>query len=222
MKFYSAALTACCTIALPLLLIGCASSTIEQPPPQTLSQTTVCCESFDELEFKKLPPKSEATLYLDANDPAFKFETGKSYVEPILLPPDSGITLLQIDSLVSRNNGTSIPTVVFPVVTLLDSQYQPIATLDQLPFRYLNSFFGRKRIQVVVTIDDQFEDAKYALIHTSAKKLQQSLSTREPVQIIQESGFDTIFYAQPTKSRYRIHFSESGAFNIIAFPVEQG
>jgi hypothetical protein len=222
MKSYSVALAACCTITLPLLLSGCASSAIDQPPVQTLGQTTVCCESFDELEFKILSPKSEATLYLDANDPAFKFETGKSYVEPILLPPDNGITLLQIDSLVSRNNGTSIPTVVFPVVTLLDSQHQAIVTLDKLPFRYLDSLFGWRRIQVVVTIDDQYEDAKYALIHTSTKKMQQSLSTRKPVQIIQESGYDTIFYAQPTKSRNRIRFSESGKLNIIAFPVEQG
>ncbi len=205
-----------------LFLGGCASSTqTPDQPRQTLEQTTVCCASFSELAFKRLLPKSEATLYLDANDPAIEFDTGKSYVEPLLLPANNGITLLQIDSMVSRNNGTNIPTVVFPVVTLLNSQYQPIVTLDKLPFRYISSFFGWKRIQVVVTIDDQYEDAKYALIHTSSVKLKQSLSTRKPIQIVQDTGFDTIIYAQPTNSRNRIRFSEIGIFNVIAYPLEQ-
>ena len=193
----------------------------ERPPEQSLAQTTVCCDSYAELEFKNLPPKFDATLFLDADDPAMVFTTGKSYVEPLLLPETSGIILLQIDSLVSKHSPYGVPTAVFPVVTLLDSQYQPVATLDQLPFEYQSKYFDSKRIRFVVTIDGQYEDVTYALIHTSSEKLNQSLSIQEPIQIVQDAGFETILYAEPSFSRKRIRFVESGVFNVKAFPLDQ-
>ncbi len=147
-----------------------------------------------------------------------EFESGRSYVEPFLIPENNGITLLQIDSLATRNSFTKSATMVFPVVSLINSQFELIATLDNLPFTYSNNF-GWKRIQVVVTIDDQFEDATYAVVHTSTEKLSHSLSTRKPAQIIKNTDFDTMLYVQPSQLKKRIRFTSSGVLNVMAYPL---
>ena len=94
-----------------------------EKPVQLLNQATVCCEDYSELSYKKLPPRYEVTLVLDEEDPVYQFDSGKSYVEAIVLPESRGETLLQIDSLVSRRNAFAPSHAVFPVVTLLDSEF---------------------------------------------------------------------------------------------------
>ena len=211
-----------------LLLTGCINynashdsmSTVPVPQPvQSLAQTTVCCSSFSELHYQELPGHTKTTMSLDAEDPAFDFETGKSYVEPILIPQHGGVTLLQIESVVSRNSILENATVIYPAVTLLDSQYQHIVTLDDLPFTYNASFFGWNQLDIVLTIDDQYFDATYALIHTSSKNFSQSLSTRDPVRIVQEKDFDTLLYAHSSSSKSRIHFVETGVFKVLMYPL---
>lgn len=209
---------------LSLLGFGCVHSHHNRAdhvhkPEQSLQQSAVCCESFKQLGFKKLPANYKATLYLNSDDPVYSFDTGKSYVESILLPEHNGVTLLKIDSLVSRHSVTGIPTAVFPVVTLLDNNYQPVATLDNLEFTYRNNLLGWRRIRVVITIDNNYSDARYAIIHTSNEKLTESLSTRRPIAIIKEDDFDSMLYANPRKSRKRIKFANNGVFEIVAYPL---
>jgi hypothetical protein len=191
-------------------------------PILSLEQAQACCSAYSELAYKKLPEQFRATLSIDENDPVFLFDSGKSYVEPILLPQTGTGTLLEIQSVVSHRNLASASTVLFPVVTLLDQDHNTIATLDDLPFIYDNPFGGWRSLTVVVTLDSRFDNARYALIHTTDEKLKQALSTQKPVRIIKQSGFDTILYAQPTLSRKRIQFSATGVVNITAFPLDNG
>ena len=205
-----------------LLLSGCAgqyfnSKTVTQPI-QSLEQTTLCCDHFSDLAFKKLPAKFKANLALNSDDPVFDFETGKSYAEPILLPESDGPILLQIDSFISAPLPHKLSTVVYPVVTLLDENHKVLATLDQLPFKYSNIFQGRK-IRMVATIDHNYGKVKYAVIHTSKEKQSQSISTRKPISIVQHADFDTMLYEISSKSRKRIRFSYSGNLQVIAFPL---
>ena len=217
---------------LPLLLVsviaaGCTLQPVTPPdqisqPEQSLAQASLCCESFAELAFKKLPPKFEARLKLDKADPVVNFSTGRSYVEPILLPENPGSILLQIDTLVSRKSLRKPWTAFYPVVTLLDDQYRAIATLDKLPFQYHSTLGLWRKLRIVVTIDDRYPKPTYALIHTSDERLNQSLSVQKDPTIIQRSGFDTMVYAQPTRSRDRILFSETGVIHVIAYPLIAG
>jgi hypothetical protein len=188
-------------------------------PVQSLEQTTVCCDSLGELSYRELVPRVEIQVLLDDNDPVLSFDSGKSYVEPFTLPQSGGVTLLQVDSLVGLWDVTEIPSVVFPVVTLLNSDFEEIVTLDQLPYQFDNFALDQKRIRIVVTIDDQYADASYALIHTSQDKLSNSISTRKPYTIIKHTNFDTMLYDQQESSRKRIRFSHSGALNVIVYPL---
>ncbi len=210
-----------------LVVVGCApyqnyqdaDSDKATRPALTLEQSQACCSSYSELSYKKLPEKIRATLSIDEDDPVFQFDSGKSYVEPISLPQTGSRMLLEIQSVVSHRNLTRASTVLFPVITLLDENHETIATLDNLPFTYDNPFDGWRSLTVVVTLDHRFENARYALIHTTDAKLNQALSTQQPVRIIEQSGFDTMLYVQPTRSRKRIRFSGTGVVNITAYPL---
>ena len=173
----------------------------EGRPVQSLAQTTVCCDSPEELTYRELASRVDLPILMDDQDPVYEFESGKSYVEAFSLPQSTTNALLQIDSLVGKQVVTEIPTVVFPMVTLVDSNFKEIVTLDQLSYEFDNSMLGQRKLRVVVTIDDRYTDVRYALIHTSEDRLPYSISTRKPYSIIQHSGFDTMLYDYPEKSR---------------------
>ena len=52
--------------------------------------------------------------------------------------------------------------------------------------------------------------------------LNQALSTQEPISVIQQSAFDTMIYVQPTLSKKRIDFTETGVLNVLAYTEDQG
>ena len=206
-----------------VFLNGCVHSHHNVPstekPDQSLSQHAVCCQSLSQLPFKILPPHLKARLNLDGNDPVVNISGDKTYVEPISLPKTKNGILLQIDSLVSRHHSGLKASAIYPVITLLDSNHQPIETLDELPFEFKGALYGWKKIRIVATIDQRFPDARYALIHTNTEKLSQSLSTRRPVSIIQSSDFDSMLYHQSSFSRKRIDFSSTGVLSVLAYPL---
>lgn len=207
-----------------LLTSGCYYHHTEQDrggrPVQALEETTICCEALDELSYRELQPNVELPILLDDRDPVYEFENGKSYVEPFKLPESNGIVLLQVDSLAGKWQTTGRPTVVFPVITLLDSNYNQIATLEDLPYEVVNPWVGQKLLRVVATIDDRYPDARYALIHTSKTRLNQSISTRKPYAIVRTSNFDTMLYDQTTTEGKWVRFTHSGAMNLRAYPMQ--
>ena len=212
---------------LAVFAVGCQSPHASkgenvEKPVELLSQATVCCTDFSELSFKKLPARYEATLVLDAEDPVYQFDSGKSYVEAIVLPESEGATLLQIDSLVSRRNALSPSHAIFPVVTLLDGEFNAISTLDEMAFEYTSTLGGWRKLRFVVALTNEFSDTRYVLIHTSDEKLRQALSTQKPISVIQQSDFDTMIYVQPTLSKKRINFTETGTVNVLAYTHDQG
>jgi len=77
-------------------------------------------------------------------------------------------------------------------------------------------------MRFVVALTNDYRDTRYVLIHTSDEKLNQALSTQKPVSVIQQSAFDTMIYVQPTLSKKRINFTETGVLNVLAYTEDRG
>ena len=206
-------------------MMGCTHVSNRHPeavskPITTLSQSSPCCTDFSQLRYKELPQNYRATLAVNSEDFVIELDSGKTYAEAIALPESSKTILLEVESIVSYPTLYKPSSVLFPAITLLDDKHQPIITLDDLPFSFDTSFGIWRHLHMIITLDHQYKNARYALIHTTGKRLKQSLSTQKPFRIIQNSGFDTIAYVQPSKSNKRIRFSEQGVINVLAYISE--
>ena len=215
-KIHSALLISC------LLFTGCSHVNNRNPedvskPATNLEQGISCCTSFSQLKYKKLPENYRATLSLDAKDPILDLDSGKTYVEALALPETNETILLEIESVVTRRNLRKPSSTLYPIVTLLDANHEPVVTLDELPFTFDTTLGTHRHLHMVITLDERYSDVRYALIHSNDIKLTQALSTQKPVRIIKQSNFDSMIYVQPTKSRKRIRFSNKGVINVLAY-----
>jgi hypothetical protein len=205
-----------------LALTGCSHVYNQNPeavsePALSLEQSPSCCDSFSQLQYKQLPKNFRATLTIDVEDAVLDLGSGKTYVEALELPQSDSTILLEIESRVSHRNFSKPSTVFFPTVTLLDESYAPIATLDNLPFTYGSTLGTWRHIHMVITLDKDYKNTRYALIHTTDERISQAVSTRYPKQIVKRSNFDTMIYHQSTESKKRIHFSRQGVINVLAY-----
>lgn len=213
-----------CLLALVAVfsITGCFHVTNPKPenvhkPDLTLQQRTNCCNDFSQLAYKSLPENYRATLVVDEEDQVMQMETGKTYVEALILPQSKGTTYLEIQSIVSHHNWQKPSTMLFPIVTLLNSEYEEVATFDDLPFEYNHTLGTWRHIHMVLTLDQQFKDARYALIYTNNEKLTQGLSTQKPAQIVKLTNFESMIYVQPTQTRKRVRFTPNGVVNVLAY-----
>ncbi len=210
------------SLILCLLVAGCSHVSNPNPkdvskPATNLEQGTPCCTSFSQLKYKILPENYRATLSLDAADPILDLDSGKTYVEALVLPETDETILLEIESLVSRRNLRKPSSALYPIVTLLDANHLPVITLDDLPFTFDTTMGTHRHLHMVITLDERYPNVRYALIHSNDVKLTQVLSTQKPVRIIKQSNFDSMIYVQPTTSRKRIRFSNMGVINVLAY-----
>ena len=210
------------SLILCLLVAGC--SHVSNPNPKDVSKPTTnleqgiaCCTSFSQLKYKILPENYRATLALDDADPILDLDSGKTYVEALALPETDETILLEIESIVTRRNLRKPSSALYPIVTLLDANHQPLATLDELPFTFDTTMGTHRHLHMIITLDERYPDVRYVLIHSNDIKLTQVLSTQKPVRIIKQSNFDSMVYVQPTTSRKRIRFSNQGLVNVLAY-----
>jgi len=210
------------SLILCLLVVGCSHVSNPNPrdvskPAGNLEQGIACCTNFSQLKYKILPENYRATLSLDAADPILDLDSGKTYVEALALPETDEIILFEIESIVSRRNLRKPSSALYPIVTLLDANHQPVVTLDELPFTFDTTLGTHRHLHMLITLDERYPDVRYALIHSNDVKLTQALSTQKPVRIIKQSNFESMVYVQPTKSRKRIRFSNTGVVNVLAY-----
>ena len=210
------------SLALCLLITGCSHVANPSPddvskPDINLEQSIACCTSFSQLKYKKLPENYRAILSLDAEDQILDLDSGKTYVEALALPESDETIILEIESVVTRRNLRKPSSALYPIVTLLNANHQPVETLDELPFTFDTTLGTYRHLHMVITLDDRYPDVRYVLIHSNDIKLTQALSTQKPIRIIKQSDFHSMVYVQPTISRKRIQFSNMGVVNVLAF-----
>ena len=187
-------------------------------PVLTLDQRK-CCDSILGLRPQRLEANRYASIDINEEDAVLEFRTGKSFTEAVELPEVKSTYYLQVDSVVDFRSLDLKPRAIYPMVTLLDAKLNAIATYDNEPIDLRRPLLGPKLVRVILTIEAGSE-ARYALIHTSQERTNQGLSTVPPYQIVNFDGFDTISYAQPTQSRHKIQFAETGLVNLLAYVRE--
>jgi hypothetical protein len=205
---------------LVILISGCIrfdQSMIVSPigPVRSLEQRP-CCDSILGLEVHPLPTNKYVTMIVDKDDAVIDFESGKSFAKVIELPEIESEYLLQLDSVVNYPGLNLIPEAMFPMVTLLDSKLDIIATYDDEPIDYLNPLFGPRLIRVILTLNAG-SAARYALIHTSPTHTKQGLIVLSNNEVVQRKEFATMIYARPTQTRHKIKFTDTGMFNLLAY-----
>jgi len=202
------------------LLAGCIHfdrSVIAEPisPVRSLSQRP-CCDSLLELEVFPLPLNEYVTMVVDRNDSVFEFRSGKSFAKALELPQLEEEYLLQLDSVVNIPRLDLNREVMFPMVTLLDANLDPVAIYDDETVDLRKPFFGPDLLRIILTVE-RGSAARYALIHTSDARTRQGMSADSPYELVQKSDFNTMLYARPSEPRRKIHFVETGMINVLAY-----
>ena len=208
---------------LSLLIAGCARydfSGIYEPVAPVLSlEQRKCCDSVLGLKPYLLEKNRYASIDINEEDAVLEFRTGKSFTEAVELPNVESTYYLQVDSVVDFRSLDLKPRAIYPMVTLLDDRLNAIATYDNEPIDLRRPVLGPKLVRILLTIEAG-SSARYALIHTSQERTNQGLSTEPPFEVVDVGGFDTISYAQPTQSRHKIQFAETGLVNLLAYVRE--
>jgi len=202
------------------MLTGCIHfdhSLITEPlqPSRSLAQRQ-CCDSLLELKAHPLPLDQYVTLTVGREDSVIEFRSGKSFTKALELPKLASEYLLQFDSVVNYPRIDLFPEAMYPMVTLLDANLNPVAIYDNETLDLRKPVFGPNLLRIILTVEPG-SAARYALIHTSAGRTAQGLSVDPPYEVVQKDNFDGMLYGRPSQSRKKIHFSETGMVNVLAY-----
>ncbi|MEE9446809.1 MAG: MalM family protein [Arenicellales bacterium] len=174
-------------------------------------------ETFETMTFKTLPAAEKVRLAVNSADPSFQFKGGYSHYEALALPDMSQAYVLQLESEVVRTAQQGKGEIFFPVLTFLDAKKQAINTYDALPYTMQTPFYARKHIRASIKISGALADARYVVIHTTDKKLDQAIASGDGKSILQSGGFNTMVFAPITKPRYRTNFGREGWVRVLAY-----
>ena len=137
---------------------------------QALEQATLCCESLSELDYQPVTRQGKLDLTITQKNQAFKFNTGKSYVQGITLPEANGAIKVTISAPI-------VDSVFVPTVLVLDEQYKPIQVYSEETIRLekasllnISRFFGE--IELPKITDGQ--QAKYLVVLTTEKEMKET------------------------------------------------
>ncbi|MEA3290691.1 MAG: MalM family protein [Pseudomonadota bacterium] len=207
------------TLLLGLTFAGGCQTTAPQDSQLALQEAPECCVDFTGLNYKVMTADKPGTLRVDREDPAITFENGKSFVEAVALPPLALPYRLRIESFTSYPPGSRKPEVFYPLITLLDADFQPLETLENLPFEYNAAVFGRNRIVMTVTFTGDLAAARYAVIHSSDAQSSMALTKMHSGETIKTDPFESMVYAPVTPARYRINFGPEGRIRLLAYSL---
>ncbi len=215
-----------CSVALLFPLAGgCIRfdhSALGEPvePRRSLEQHP-CCEPVRGMEVHPLPVNRYVTLVVDEDDPVIEFRSGKSFAKAVQLPVIDDEYVLQVDSVVNIPRLDFFQEALFPMVTLLDAQLEPVAVYDDLEAELRNPFIGPKLLRILVTVEAGSK-ARYALVHTSQERTRYGMALFYPYEVVAQDGFDSMIYARPSQSAEKIHFVETGMLTLLAYHRASG
>lgn len=144
---------------------------------KTLEQAILCCNSLAELDYLEVTEPSKIDFNITGKNPAFKFSTGKSFVQGVRLPDANGTIKVVISSPI-------VTSVFVPTILVLDKQYKPIQVYGDETIKYesgsllnVDRFFGE------IELPAQFPDgrqAKYLLVLTTDAAMQGTTKLAKP------------------------------------------
>jgi hypothetical protein len=143
---------------------------------EALRTAEVCCDEFAAMPFAAIrsvnPSDTPVGIELDNRSPAYPFSTGKSYFSAYALSPGQRGSDLLLMFMPDRFNALNSGTFC-PVVTYLNSQYEPIPRGD-LEIRWVSadkSTTGYWTAAQTVPVE-----ASYLIVHTSDQLMSRQLA----------------------------------------------
>jgi maltose operon periplasmic protein len=150
-------------VLVALLTSGLLQGCLTLPPlgeaKGMLDRAPNCCASLSRLPFQRLPLGADVSVELNESSPAFEFASGRSFFVAFELPRANNFLTLTVKSYYSRD-------VFYPVVTLLNSNFEVARRVGPPDIRPIPANGERGRIQGTITILPE-ENERYAVIHTS-------------------------------------------------------
>ena len=164
-------------IVLSVILVGLlqACTSVSQTH-DALRTAEVCCDDFATMPFTSIrsvnPSDIPVEIELHGRSPAYAFSTGKSYFSAYALSPGQpGGNLLLMFSpgrFNALNSGTFCP-----VVTYLNSQYEPVASED-LSMRWVSA--DQSMTGYWTAAQTVPADASYLIVHTTDELMSRQLA----------------------------------------------
>lgn len=148
-----------------------------------LMDSTPCCNSLEQLPFRRWLPGQRSAIQINAASPVFNFPEGRSRFVALELPP--GLASLNLRSVVtpSAMPGSDILYVFSPAVMLLDEQYKVIGAAQRNIFNATPASVMPPRqasLQGSVRLEEAGRRAKYLVIHTTPSLLATAAQSYRP------------------------------------------
>jgi len=139
---------------------------------ETLNAAPICCESLSGLRFKPMELKGAQFYEINGSSPAFRFSTGKSLVQGLVIPDELERATIVIDAIAGA-------TVFVPTVLVLDRDFQVSRAIDSGNFKYTPAgLMDPQRLRGSFLLDrrqgSKLAGEKYLVVFTTEQDLQGS------------------------------------------------
>lgn len=176
---------------LGLALAGAASA--REPDPAALQRATPCCTTLAGLPFRPLPADRIELIAIGPESPVFDFDTGRSYVVALELPPIELPYIVQVRSY-ALGDVVKRSRVFYPAALLLDARHEVLARRQPEDLPVVKTKYGDAarenrwglplRLEWDILVDEP--DTRYLVLHTTEQALagRSTTTTRQAIPII--------------------------------------
>ena len=164
------------TVSMVLLLLSaCADLPTQQQAIDSLEQAPVCCQLLSGIRYAPFPADISEKITIDANSPAFVFETGKSFFAAYALPDKAVPYRIGIQSY-PVGYSASTATVLEPRMTVLDADHNILSNTGSRSLAFTRLGIKGMKLSFSTALESMFYEgaivvdnprAKYLLIYTS-------------------------------------------------------
>jgi hypothetical protein len=173
-------------VSLAVAVGGCAVS--RDAVRRAYETAQPCCETLAQLRYEKLPAQGPALFDIDERSPLFAFDTGRSFVLAVELPPLSPPYVVRIKSF-ALGDHIKESQIFFPAVLVLDERHAvlsrhvppPSVSLRTADFTEATTE-NRWGLGLKLEWDLPIEHpaARYLVVHTTAEALAMAQKHRVP------------------------------------------
>lgn len=183
------ALVRCFALCLCALgLAGCGPTLMEVRT--RLADTPACCDRLSALRYAPIAVGESRMVSIGSDDPAFGFDTGKSYVAAIALPRAAEPIRLFVESYMRstlQSPTTGDTYFLAPRITVLDADYRPLRVVESrqarvryVPVTEFAATGGLGWARLMHADFDPGEGARFVVIHTTDSLLSQTTTVPAP------------------------------------------
>jgi hypothetical protein len=178
---------------LVLALLATDAATGDEQGMAALDHATPCCGTLAELRYDRLAADRAGLFDVGEESPMFVFDTGRSFVLAVELPPLEPPYTVQVRSYLV-GGAVQRSEVFYPAAILLDADHQVLARLEAEDLPVVKTSYGDAarenrwglplRLQWDILIERP--EAKYLVIHTTGRALatRSITTTREAIPVI--------------------------------------